>query len=527
MSLDYKEESLLIDVFKSLIRETYAADEDISKLKDLLNITKSTLKKNIFRGVYFTIYDTLMSFLELGSVPNANQIYKTIHNNIDVVYDRAQTENRDKLVFKAPIDFMSYTEGTDDHREFRQKEAFLLDTEDTLTNLKEKKASHTEEYKASLEMYIQHFKAEATSELYSVAFNILQTGVKIRGKLLKGQLDSENFSKRAFLELDSIGSMSSGERSLESGAEGLSDFRRKRRQFSSEPVAVSGVSELHAKSDEFKTSEFVTIVGESKAGKTRFTREIEYDGLMKGENVCIFQLEDTEFSVEAMFIAIHLFKTKGIRIPDKYIEDERFDSFIKDIEEEHGKGYLGKHVTARYLEEIVERAREDFFTNPNYGDFKIINETLFLEDLESTFDRYYDTWKPFRILTVDYICLMQSTEGKGTQEIAAQASKKIKAYLTSGRSESILGLFPWQIKTSALLEYKKTHEMPELYTADSAEGYKTSDKSIVLVFDNEEEKSRNILTLILGAGRKMAHMEPIKVNADYAVCSFKALQGTY
>lgn len=179
----------------------------------------------------------------------------------------------------------------------------------------------------------------------------------------------------------------------------------------------------------FETQMFGIEAGEG-AGKSRFVRgTYGYRALTVYKiNVLDIILEQSKDEGRNMYLARHIFETRGIFISDSMIRTKK-DDFGNDITPE--------------VQEIIDVADYDLFKSGKYGKLVLEDEMIYLETFIERFKLLDRTKGPFKLLIVDYLTLIeQERTGKfhrlEEHQVYKYAYKWFKRYIRKAKKAAIV-----------------------------------------------------------------------------------------
>jgi len=132
----------------------------------------------------------------------------------------------------------------------------------------------------------------------------------------------------------------------------------------------------------------------------------------------------------------------------------------------------------------------------------------------------YDSWRPFHMIVIDYLSLMQSTTGKTRYQVVTEGwitFKQICAY--SGKQHGFLGVCPHQLTQETVQALRDGKDADETSGADSAESIRTPDKVFGQYFDKAMAVRRQIEFFFV-KGRRSSPFPNFKAFAELGCCAF-------
>lgn len=364
-----------------------------------------------------------------------------------------------------------------------------------------------DDFYLALEKFKMEYINTASINLLQEGAVIVSDGLKRGGKVLNGFEDMQKYVKIGFSNIDSIINESKQKGIITYGVNDTDDI--------DEPLKVIcnyGVPSLDEALGGITQGEMISILGISKAGKSRFMTYVIHNALMHGVNVVVWSIENGLKGWEGLIRARHFNylynKTDGSEGTRRFITDKMITN---------GKlsGELATREAASWL---------DLKSNTSYGKLTTIDAPFDLDNLIETLDSAVKQGGA-QLVAVDYLQLIGSgTSGyrKSKAERIGDAYQKMLRYLHANR---IAGLFPAQFKQSSIsgLSSSSTAELANMETRDSGgESYeiiKTPDVNIGLVGSIEEIRQGHV-TMISIPSRTSAPFDPIPLTVDFGSCTY-------
>lgn len=462
---------------------TASEEEKLAARQNLMKLSNSMIR-NTFTGDYYIVYEAVKAVARYGAILTRSNLEQILGNSLDTIIKTKQ------------INIDDYTDSEDIEEQIQTVMSSVLYTYDKLLEKKVDK----EEFSSNLDIYLEQVRNKLYSDVLLNAFKISNEGIFYKGKYLKGNKDANDYYMRECADINKmiVGSGDVG-LAIESGKEGFEEYKANKTTLARIPVTDTGLAEIDSIMGPLYTTEVVNILGKPGGAKTRMVVNLVYRALMRGYNVAIWTLEGSPSEYEAMLVAKHIYTMHRVPISDSQLLD---GSFPED------------------MEEVVESARIDLFTNSDYGQFKISPGPLYVETMKETIMNTYDSWRPFHMIAIDYLSLVQSTTGKTRYQIVTEGwitLKQICAY--SGKQHGFLGLCPHQLTQETVQALRDGKDADETSGADSAESIRTPDKVFGQYFDKAMAVRRQIEFFFV-KGRRSSPFPNFKAFTELGCCAF-------
>ena len=488
-------EDLRFDIFAACIVNPEI--NSVNQEKDCISnfrMLKSKFSKNIFTGVYYILYEALLNTSKFGANLTKHQLENIIRLSADELIHNPQVDIH-SLVTDEEGGMLNLKDENDANI---AKQGLLNATMAEFYKLQAKTIS-VENFRSSLELYLNNLKNEDYAKILQKTYEIYLEGTTTKFGKQIGVEAAHDYYRKAMAQLQSkiVVDVEDGTNGVESGSEGLNKFLTGEHN-TSRPVTNFGLEVIDSVIGDLRTTQVVTIIGPSGSGKSRNAAALVHTGLLRGHSALIISRELPEDEWTAMIIARHLYVKFNLFISD--------DQIIKnEIPEDCMNSYRA--------------AVTDLFMNPKYGEFKVIDEDVTVENYKDYVETIYDTWRPFDILCDDYISLMGSSTGKTQYQIVTEAFKEAKRIC---KKLDVLGIFPHQMKQETIKEILAGKSADTTSGAESGESIKSSDQSIA-VFSTKEMNAKNQIAYMHAKARRTRMFPDFIAVAWQGVCTYSDL----
>jgi hypothetical protein len=477
------------DLFKYLVlRNEDSAQERALVLKNIA-VFSSRMTTNIFFNEYYVLYEAIMKAKKYGTVLTYNQLYQIIINNID------------SLIARNEIIADEFTENVSDRQVVKETLADLVMT--TYEELKSLTVNDHGELNLSLELYLNSWGVEELKKVIAVQHEINAGGKKIGNKFLQGIEESniyyqENYGKIKQLVFNAV---IETRNVIRTDTMSMQDIKGLYGQESiNRGVASTGINAVDDHLNDFRIGDMITIMGQPGAGKTRFTANIMYNALMKGNNVLWYPLEGSGLQAFSLIVARHII--------EKF--EDRSDLDDKNIYDQSYPENLG---------EMVDTAIQDLLRNPEYGKLNIRNIPLYDDEVMFELEKEWDEGFHFDVLCIDYISLVMNKKNEPPTLYLSRLIKTLKTQAMSFKNHGFLLLLPHQLTKEVIQSLIRGEDTTIVGSSDTSEVIKSSDISFSL-YRSEDQILQDKITVFFTKTRFSRPLPPTEVLALHGKCYF-------
>ena len=475
------------EIFRNLIKSDEYTDKEIVKVFTFVNIVKRRIIVNIFKDEYYALYEAITKAFELKSLVNINLYARILENSID------------DLILNKNINIDRYGSDIDEAKKLFARDCIIVFKQCLDLGL-----SSQDDFNMSLELYIDEYRKKKFEQILLNSFKISEEGITTKGKLLKGVDEANKYYQKELNELNLLLFSPQESYSISSGVDGLNAYDSMEEK-GLEGITCFGIEEVDSVIGDITRGELISILGETGGGKTRNAINLAYRAIRNKKNILWLPLEGTPVEVFSLLLARHI--------------AEEFDNIPVT-----NKDILKRTESYYKYKDIVDDAKIDLFTNPNYGKFYIESNqtTVLVENLEGYLEERYDSQIEFDLLVIDYLSLMQSQVFKNTTEIVSAGAKICKRVALSFKGKGVAVVLPHQLSKEAVVMLMKEKEIPTLVSADSTEVVKSSNISVV-IYSSEEEKLKSLINFIVIKTRNTATIPKFTVYAQQGNCLYASI----
>lgn len=477
------------DLFKYLILRNEDSTSERELVLKNISIFLSRVTSNIFTNEYYVLYEAMTKARKYGTVLTYNQTYQIIINNID------------SLITRKEIVAEEFVENTGDRQTVKETLAELVMS--TYVELQSLRVNDSGDLSLSVDLYLKSWGTEEMQKVIAVQHEITSNGKKIGHKHLHGLEDAnqyytENYTKIRQMVFDEI---SESRNVIRTDTMSMQDVKA---LFSEESinrgVARTGISLIDDNLNDFRVGDLVSIMGQPGAGKTRFTANIMYNGLMKKSNVLWYPLEGSGLQAFSLMVARHII--------EKF--EDRTDLDDKNIYDQSYPEHLG---------ELVDTAIHDLLRNPEYGKLNIRNVPLYDDEVMGELEAQWDDGFHFDILCIDYISLVASKTNEPAAVYLSRLVKTLKTQSMNFKNSGFLLLLPHQLTKEVIQSLIRGEDTTIVGSSDTSEIIKSSDIAFSL-FRTEEQIMQEKITVYFTKMRFVKSMPPAEILALHGKCYF-------
>lgn len=477
------------DLFKYLVlRNEDSAQERALVLKNI-SVFNARMTTNIFYNEYYVLYEAILKAKKYGTVLTYNQLYQIIINNID------------SLITKNEIIADEFTENVSDKQVVKETLADLVMT--TYEELRGLKVNDHGDLSLSIDLYLKSWGTEELKKVIAVQHEINAGGKKVGNKFLNGIEESNTYYQENYGKIKQLvfNEVIETRNVIRTDTMSMQDIKGLFGQESiNRGVASTGVVAIDDALGDFRIGDMLTVMGQPGAGKTRFSANIMYQALMKGNNVLWYPLEGSGLQAFSLLVARHIIEKFEDRqdLDDKNIYDQSFPD---------------------NLGELVDTAIQDLLRNPDYGKVNIRNIPLFEDEVMFEIEKEWDEGFQFDVLAIDYISLVMSKSNEPPNMYLSRLIKTLKTQAMSFKNHGFLLLLPHQLTKEVIQSLIKGEDTTIVGSSDTSEIIKSSDISVSL-FRTEEQIMQDKITVFFTKTRFAKPLPPTEVLALHGKCYF-------
>lgn len=284
------------------------------------------------------------------------------------------------------------------------------------------------------------------------------------------------------------------------------------------PVGKFGLTELDEGFLPLSTAQLITVIGESKAGKTRLGIQFIHEGLIAGTNCAIGAIEMLPAQYESAVIARHImYHKKHYTINDsmvyKYLQYKRGEKTSEQL-----NAVLA--TTTPEQMEIIDGAEYDLYNNPAYGRLNIFPAGCDVEELESVFEREYSI-VPFKMILFDYPALLSAkNRNLSKTEITSRAYIALKKIANTFRGHGLCVIAPNQMTDEGIKMLKRGENVDQTISGDSREAVKSCDLCLAITKQGVQNEANERAIAIVVSRFASSVPRPFVVFAHLGLCLF-------
>lgn len=480
------------DLFKYLVWRDEGSEDERQEVLKNISIFMAKIPRNIFKNEYYVLYEAITRAKKYNTVLTYNQLYQIIINNIDEIITRKQI---------IPEEF---ADNPSDKQEVREKLAHLCMT--TYVELKALEVLGQGDLQLNIDLYLKSWAQEELQKVIATQHEILVMGKKVGNKFLYGIEEANRYYQENYAK---IIQMVSNEL-LESGSVIRSDkmsYQEVKQTYSEESqkrgVTHTGVDGIDENIGDLRKGDLVAILGQPGAGKSRFTANLIYNALMRGQNVLWDVLEGSAAQALSLLLARHIL--------EKF--DDRLDLDDKSL---YDRSYPEE------LSETVDFAFQDLLTNPKYGKFFIDNNSLYEDEVVYKLESIWDEGFYFDMVVIDYVSLIMSKKNESPQIYLSRLVKTLKNMCMNFKNEGFLLVLPHQLTREVIVSLLRGEDLTITGSADTSEVIKSAD----IVFSlsrTEEQELKDMMTIYFTKTRFSKPLPPLDILSLHGKCYFTDL----
>lgn len=317
--------------------------------------------------------------------------------------------------------------------------------------------------------YLKDLRAEQrTGEAITTSMEILQRGVDLDGRDLRGHADAREY---LYGELGVIDRLGQNDTAPEGDVRGEQEIMMKdyadRKSGQTVPSISSGIRTVDRSTGGFQNGELVLICAHTGEGKSMLSTQVGWNACVNnGKNVFFATSETTRPQVMRRLMARHS-RLEQFSLPEGLNSKDIKNGDLDDAQED-----------------VYSEVVRDFTTNPTYGKFYIaqIPRDGTLGFIEARLARQQAMWN-IDLVVIDYLTLIRSERRRESirEELneIVKGAKIIATTFNNGLGVPILS--PWQMSTRAWEEAKRVGYYTLGNLAETSEAEKTPDMVLSLL----------------------------------------------
>lgn len=301
-----------------------------------------------------------------------------------------------------------------------------------------------------------------------------QMWFKGKRETLKGPDDSYDFFTRNVTVLKSKFSLEEDATIDTSGDVSQIHEADKKQETLFDVITNTGIAPIDNALKDFRRTQLLGIEAGAGVGKTRFSRWIAYRAVtMFKKNVFDITMEQEHTEIWALYVSTHLFVKYNVYLPDSNLK---------------------RNIVPDELAHLVQIAKYDLFTNPDYGKLRITAKDLYIEEAFEYLTGVHRAEFQYDMLLLDYASLVdtkaQSKYGAEMHEIVTQVYKRTKRDIC--RKLKVFGLVINQLARQGVEKLAKGENTTTYDASNSGETYKSTDANLVLSSNQSLERDGKI-----------------------------------
>lgn len=364
------------------------------------------------------------------------------------------------------------------------------------------------DFHLALEMHKMEFINRQSIEILEDSTIILSEGKQVGRTTLSGYADMRRNLSTKLTVLDNLvekkdrkGTITYGVNDNEDDTGGVNR------------VCGFGIDELDNQLGGIYEGDMISLLAPAKGGKTRITTHVIHNGIISGQNIAFWSIENGYKGWEALLRARHFNYFYNKNVTD--VEQKRIinSDMIRKGE-----------FPSEELKALEQASWLDLRTNPAYGRITNIDADFNLDTYMTTIDNAVKEFGA-KLISIDYLQLITGDGRRSKNEIIGEVYKSMLQFL---KKNKIAGVFPAQLKQSFVgdISRKDADDLINMEMRDSAgESYeviKTPDVNLALYGTVEGMKNGDMKILSIPS-RNAASFDPIQLYADLGTCTFTSL----
>ena len=477
-----------LEIFKHLIAKDEADESEREQVKKQLSLFKKRVPSNIFENEFYILYEALIKAAQYETVLTYNQMYQIIINNIN------------KFMDNPSVKLDEICEDTYDKAQVRDTLA-----EQCMYRYEEIRAepvSDVGELKMNLDLYLNSWASFELQKVISDQHQILTQGKHVKGKFLNGLEDSHTYYTTEYAKLRELVVTDLNDMANIIRTDMTYDevSRLYQQETISKTVACTGVRGVDEPIGYFRKGDCVSIMGQPGAGKTRFSANILYNGLMMGNNAVWYALEGNALQAFSLLVARHIL------------------TLHRDISELDDKRIFDCSYSEEY-NDIVMSAIIDLLRNQKYGKVVIKNVPLYDDEVMDDLGALWDSGFMFDIVMIDYVSLVMNKNHENPSTYLSRLVKSLKSFAMNFRNSGYLLILPHQLTREVILALMQGKDTTIVGSSDTGEVIKSSDISFALA-RTDEQYITDMMTIYFTKTRFAKHLPPLEVLSLHGKCYF-------
>lgn len=477
-----------VEVFKHLVVRDENDMEEREQVRKQISIFKKRVPTNIFENEYYILYEALVKAAQYETVLTYTQMYQIIINNINKFMDNPAVHLED--ICEDTFDKNQVRDTLAEQCMYRYEE------------LRGEPVSDAGELKMSLDLYLQSWASHELQKVISDQHHILTQGKTIKGKFLHGLEDSHTYYTNEYAKLRElvVADLNDMANIIRTDMSYEEVNRLFQQESISKTVACTGVRGVDEPIGYFRKGDCVSVMGQPGAGKTRFSANILYNGLMMGNNAVWYALEGNALQAFSLLVARHIL------------------TLHRDISELDDKRIFDCSYSEDY-NDIVMSAIIDLLRNQKYGKVVIKNVPLYDDEVMDDLGALWDSGFMFDIVMIDYVSLVMNKNHENPSTYLSRLVKSLKSYAMSFRNSGYLLVLPHQLTREVILALMQGKDTTIVGSSDTGEVIKSSDISFALS-RTDEQFITDCMTIHFTKTRFAKHLPALEVLALHGKCYF-------
>jgi hypothetical protein len=484
-------EERLRELGTQLIQSIIQAD-DVSK--ENRHFLFGQVSPKVFYNENYILFNVMYNFKDKGIVPDETFLKMYLNRNIKLIRDSSDY-----------IDVNAHA--NEDEDKFLAYVGVVLNEYRRIVQLP---VLPHEEFKLVLEKYKVEWSSYEINKAYSQSKIILYEGVQTGRKFYQGYEDSVVYVKEKIADIEAILDHTTGAGFVNSRVSGIEDTDMV------QPELIGDfdlIHELNKQLGGLYTSLFYNIMAPTKGGKSKFTARLFHNiAVVHGFNVSVWAHEGGYEAWWAQLRAIHY---EYLYIRGKSDTERVVPLSQKDIL--YGN-YPNENVKA-----LEEASRLDLFTNPEYGNFYMIDRPFkvetFIDEIETSVQL-----NDSKAVLIDYLQLIGwDSKNLSKSQAIGRAYQDLLAY---AKKRNVLVMSPSQFTQEFMKEMAHSREgaSHEVRTAggESSEIIRTPDVNIAL-YASTEDLIRKEMKIVSVPSRLCEPFPDIKLYVDLCSCVFSSM----
>lgn len=465
--------------------------------KDLRSILFGQLNEQVFRDENYVIYSVLYNFKDKGITPDTEFLKMYLMRNQKFLKESQQFINLTEFADLDENPIIGYISAV--IKQFVRLQGVPTLSKDT--------------FRLSIEKYKQEFSAFEISKAYSQSKIILYDGIQVGKRFYQGYNDSVAYIKKKIADVEAILDHTTGAGFIDSRKSAVVDNER------TKPIKIGDfdlIKELNDVLGGIYTSMFYSVLAPTKGGKSKFTTRMAHTVAVKyGQNVSVYPHEGGYEAWWAQLRAIHYEYT--------YIRNGDSNSKVVPLSQDD---ILKDNYPSETVKNLEQASRLDLFTNPQYGNFYMIDRPFYAETLVDEIETSVQL-NDSKLVVIDYLQLISSMDNsKSKPQYIGKAYQEVLGYC---KKRNVAVVSPSQFTQEFIKDMSRSKggTAQETRTAggESAEIVRTPDINIAL-YASIEDLIRREMSIISIPSRFCPPFPDIPIYADLCSCVFASYDQT-